>query len=131
MRARVVLKIVQSAVVDSTKAHWVSDQSVSECLQCGAPFTVFLRRHHCRACGSCYCNQCTLQRAAVPRVGIRDAVRVCDICFELLGYSARVDDLLAAASSTAVDVEATRMSNRLEHLAARRNVAFLSVALLN
>lgn len=108
-------------MVDQTKAHWVSDLSVSECLQCSTPFTVFLRRHHCRACGACYCNQCTLQRAAVPRVGIRDAVRVCDVCFELLAYAARIDDLLAAASSTASGVEATRMANRLEHLAARRN----------
>ena len=103
----------------ANQSHWVSDLSASECTGCAVPFTVFVRRHHCRACGGVFCSACSTQRSAVLRVGERDAVRVCDVCAELLAYATRIDDLLAAVASASGDVELTRMANRLEHFAAR------------
>ena len=30
---------------------WIKDQAASMCMVCAREFTVFFRRHHCRACG--------------------------------------------------------------------------------
>jgi Zn finger protein HypA/HybF involved in hydrogenase expression len=39
---------------------WELDKEVSECRDCRRPFSVTVRRHHCRNCGGIYCDECTL-----------------------------------------------------------------------
>ena len=42
------------------KTHWVKDKDAKACghAPCSRPFTVLLRRHHCRACGLVFCARC-------------------------------------------------------------------------
>lgn len=37
---------------------WMEDGHVSECYQCAKPFSLFVRRHHCRLCGHIFCANC-------------------------------------------------------------------------
>lgn len=48
---------------------WRPDSSASQCELCSVPFDLLVRRHHCRACGGIYCDQCTsgrLQQSVKP-----------------------------------------------------------------
>lgn len=36
---------------DSNKDFWMPDEQCRECFDCNAPFNIFRRKHHCRACG--------------------------------------------------------------------------------
>jgi len=47
-------------------ASWVPDDLAHSCFHCNASFTVFLRRHHCRACGRCFCDNCAPLRRLPP-----------------------------------------------------------------
>eukprot|EP01134_Creolimax_fragrantissima_P005194 CFRG5194T1 len=38
---------------------WVPDSHAKECMGCSCKFTVITRRHHCRACGGVFCNNCS------------------------------------------------------------------------
>ncbi|XP_069785326.1 rabenosyn-5 [Narcine bancroftii] len=38
---------------------WVSDRDVPCCPDCGSHFSLTLRRHHCRLCGSIMCRRCS------------------------------------------------------------------------
>jgi myotubularin-related protein 1/2 len=62
---------------------WVADSKVTECKGCGQKFSYLMRRkHHCRACGYIFCNDCTKSRMPLPQFGYDEDVRVCDRCFE-------------------------------------------------
>jgi len=57
------------------KAMWDSDSSAAECTNCKTKFTLLKRRHHCRACGHVFCNDCS------PKVKVdEDTQRVCEAC---------------------------------------------------
>lgn len=47
---------------------WVSDSAVTQCAQCSAAFSLFLRRHHCRLCGRVFCYRCSSHKAPIPEV---------------------------------------------------------------
>lgn len=38
---------------------WELDKEVNFCRDCRKPFSMALRRHHCRNCGGIYCDDCT------------------------------------------------------------------------
>jgi hypothetical protein len=40
------------------KEKWAADKDHKVCMVCLRPFTVFNRRHHCRACGHVVCASC-------------------------------------------------------------------------
>jgi len=63
------------------RARWLPDSEFKSCFKCDLAFTLTNRRHHCRHCGSVFCNACTTKRLAVPRVGLMEPARVCDECF--------------------------------------------------
>lgn len=46
------------------KLSWQADKDVSQCNKCSSEFTDTNRRHHCRACGKIYCDDCS------PFVGV-------------------------------------------------------------
>ena len=41
---------------------WVEDSTEDACQVCGAKFTLFFRRHHCRKCGRLVCGPCSAGR---------------------------------------------------------------------
>ncbi|KAK6020466.1 FYVE zinc finger, partial [Ostertagia ostertagi] len=54
----------------------------SECFRCRSEFSLFNRKHHCRACGQIFCDRCSTKEIPLPQFGIEKEVRVCDACFE-------------------------------------------------
>ena len=50
------------------RAHWVDQDTVSECMKCGVAFGFFTRKHHCRSCGDVLCSKCSSKEAYVPQV---------------------------------------------------------------
>ena len=62
---------------------WVPDRRVTMCQNCGAEFSVLVRRHHCRACGKVVCSTCSANKAPL-RYRDFEVARVCDDCFEVL-----------------------------------------------
>lgn len=61
------------------RSFWVPDASVSSCFDCDAPFSLLLRRHHCRVCGRVFCARCTAQ--CLRREGVQQ--RSCGSCFQV------------------------------------------------
>ncbi|KAJ1732943.1 hypothetical protein LPJ61_001804 [Coemansia biformis] len=61
---------------------WDPDESADQCYICFRAFTLFMRRHHCRACGKIVCNACS--RKSIIFVGHASAEtkegRGCDQC---------------------------------------------------
>eukprot|EP00835_Amoeboradix_gromovi_P006943 NODE_953_length_2810_cov_0.269273.p1 type:complete len:332 gc:universal NODE_953_length_2810_cov_0.269273:457-1452(+) len=56
-------------------------QDSNECQIDGSTFNLINRKHHCRNCGKCVCNNCSKDRMMLPKYGIMQLVRVCSICF--------------------------------------------------
>jgi hypothetical protein len=61
-------------------AEWQPDDAVSACPSCAVEFTFLTRKHHCRACGLVFCDQCTKHRLLLPVVDAKEKVRVCSGC---------------------------------------------------
>ncbi|PVV05280.1 hypothetical protein BB560_000204 [Smittium megazygosporum] len=57
---------------------WVDS---STCMRCRTPFTLANRKHHCRACGKCFCGDCSNFSIPIPKFGIYTDVRVCQSCY--------------------------------------------------
>ena len=65
-----------------SKKDW--DPNAKVCQVCNKKFTLRIRRHHCRACGKCVCDECspkTVVSSFGPEFRGR-AVRVCLPCIE-------------------------------------------------
>ena len=70
------------AVVNRVKK--IEDDETAVCMDrtCNVAFTVWVRRHHCRACGGVFCDNCTLKRTPILYLNFVQPVRVCDACYE-------------------------------------------------
>lgn len=65
------------------KVGWVLDEDISKCMICQTAFTAFLgfsSKHHCRACGSIVCGDCSSSTAVVVDINPTEELRVCDLC---------------------------------------------------
>jgi hypothetical protein len=45
------------------KDYWVDDSKCKTCYECETPFSMLVRRHHCRICGRIFCANCTVTSA--------------------------------------------------------------------
>ncbi len=57
--------------------EWVDSD---DCIRCRVPFTLTVRKHHCRNCGYVFCQDCSSRTSALPEYGIPDEVRICETC---------------------------------------------------
>jgi hypothetical protein len=55
-------------VEPKTIYHWVEDNKVTRCYQCGAEFGFFTRKHHCRNCGRIFCYNCSNYEAVLDKI---------------------------------------------------------------
>lgn len=79
---------------------WQPDSAAPKCPACEVEFGFFTRRHHCRACGLCFCaNCCRDEPILLPRIfGFHnDRQRVCVRCRNQPGGPAPTAAVAAAA----------------------------------
>ncbi|EGC34615.1 hypothetical protein DICPUDRAFT_79620 [Dictyostelium purpureum] len=63
------------------KPDWKPDQSALQCNGCQAQFTLIRRRHHCRMCGSIFCDSCSSFYSILPaEYGYSGPQRLCRVC---------------------------------------------------
>lgn len=74
------------------RPKWEDDTSVVNCNACTAGFTITRRKHHCRACGKIFCNECTPFRAPLPKLQYFNPERVCRQCKEKLDKESVEDE---------------------------------------
>jgi len=68
--------------------EWVPDTMTTGCGRCGASFSIFCRRHHCRNCGGVFCNKCCNRKQILNHQMVRGLKmdksveqKVCVECF--------------------------------------------------
>ncbi|KAI2630275.1 hypothetical protein GGS26DRAFT_558578, partial [Hypomontagnella submonticulosa] len=66
-----------------SKDFWMADETCKECFLCGAPFTAFRRKHHCRTCGCIFDSGCT-SIISGQRFGVQGTLRVCKPCLSII-----------------------------------------------
>eukprot|EP01114_Cavostelium_apophysatum_P007693 TRINITY_DN1984_c0_g1_i1.p1 TRINITY_DN1984_c0_g1~~TRINITY_DN1984_c0_g1_i1.p1 ORF type:complete len:354 (+),score=60.06 TRINITY_DN1984_c0_g1_i1:113-1174(+) len=80
--AQPVTRTAQTSLELNVRAHWMEDESVPSCLRCSKEFSLFTRRHHCRACGRIFCGQCSNRFILLPgQFQFADPERVCTDCY--------------------------------------------------
>lgn len=73
---------IQEADTTAEDFFWKHCHNDSLCRICGAAFTVWTRRHHCRKCFASVCAGCSANTASLP--GWEDKQRICNPCWEQL-----------------------------------------------
>ncbi|RWS03710.1 Zinc finger FYVE domain-containing protein 1-like protein, partial [Dinothrombium tinctorium] len=76
-------KMVSSWVADQiAPSYWIPNWRITHCGLCGKEFKELDQKHHCRACGGGFCENCSSRARPVPERGWGEApVRVCDPCY--------------------------------------------------
>ena len=67
-------------IVSEGDPDWKSDADYPKCPFCTRGFSMFSRRHHCRACGMVCCAYCSAKKLTTTVEG-KPTVRACDVCF--------------------------------------------------
>ena len=49
-----------------TKPTWEPDNARGMCCHCQCPFSLSVRKHHCRCCGKIFCDLCSAARHVLP-----------------------------------------------------------------
>lgn len=93
---------------------WVFDSRVTMCQACAVGFNVFIRRHHCRACGHIFCYDCSSYKYPL-KFSDNKPQRVCLKCFEEL---TKQEEFKSTSVSSPVSQRNSpnEKDKRLEHL---------------
>ena len=68
----------EQALVKRHKLSWQDDSLATNCRTCKEGFSLFRRKHHCRACGLIFCAECASDY--VQMAAHKDKQRVCTGC---------------------------------------------------
>ncbi|KAJ1938141.1 Vacuolar protein-sorting-associated protein 27, partial [Linderina macrospora] len=71
--------VASTAMGDTESAPEWEDSSV--CQRCRTAFSFTNRKHHCRHCGKCFCQDCSSNSTPIPKFAIYEPVRVCHGCY--------------------------------------------------
>ncbi|XP_065314230.1 protein RUFY3-like [Gordionus sp. m RMFG-2023] len=63
-------------------SKWQKNDEVNECPTCHIAFSTLIRKHHCRNCGTIFCQECSKYKINMPFSS--KPVRVCLQCYDLL-----------------------------------------------
>lgn len=83
----------------------IDDSTVTHCYNCGVAFSMFNRRHHCRACGRIFCYNCSQwnERIPIDLISYTDTKswivpgqvsRVCQSCKDMINNFRRLEHLV-------------------------------------
>lgn len=77
-------KMLSSWMADKVApSYWVPNSQITHCSQCKKLFEALDEKHHCRACGGGFCDNCSSHSRPVPERGWGSSpVRVCDNCYK-------------------------------------------------
>lgn len=62
----------------------MSDKVCKVCFDCGRPFGLLRRRHHCRLCGQIFCQACSSRYVDGRPYNLAGHLRVCEHCYDLV-----------------------------------------------
>lgn len=85
------------------RVHWQKDDDCYNCSACGSAFGFFVRKHHCRICGSIFCANCSANTVKLNTYcqphphGVPS--RVCNPCYKHVASSA--GEILPTLTSSA------------------------------
>ncbi|QLG70457.1 hypothetical protein HG535_0A03970 [Zygotorulaspora mrakii] len=76
-------------------AQWQPDDEMHHCLNCQAPFSFLVRKHHCRCCGGIFCASCADKFARYDKTRVKvvkrsedeeefPPFRTCQSCYDNL-----------------------------------------------
>ena len=77
---------------------WIPDAHVLACFNCNSLFSFFRRKHHCRACGRIFCDDCSKEREERPFTTGTGPVRACTTCAISLRQMSRMAWLIKSLS---------------------------------
>ncbi|GMH38927.1 hypothetical protein BSKO_06825 [Bryopsis sp. KO-2023] len=99
MHARSALKKLDTAWLEdlrerkASRPHWVPDSSAARCAACKSNFSLLRLRHHCRACGMVFCENCSGWTLPLPALAYFVDQRVCEMCYrEHVGFALARND---------------------------------------
>jgi len=81
--------LLSAVIAAAVRPPWVADSPIRYCKCCGISFSLFIRRHHCRRCGTVYCGVCTRTKANF--LDERQNHRICRSCYAYF-VAARAED---------------------------------------
>ena len=65
------------------REFWMRDENAKDCFNCGAAFTTFRRKHHCRTCGQIFDSKCT-SIVSGKMFGQLSSLKVCRPCESII-----------------------------------------------
>jgi hypothetical protein len=68
---------------------WIPNGFASSCMHCSRNFTLYWRKHHCRACGKIVCSTCSQNSFYLPHLNGERKARACDTCFSQIVRESR------------------------------------------
>ncbi|XP_043522178.1 zinc finger FYVE domain-containing protein 1-like isoform X2 [Frieseomelitta varia] len=75
-------KVFSAWIADQVApSYWRPNNEIKHCHKCKTLFGLTDTKHHCRACGEGFCEQCSSKTKCVPSRNWHTPVRVCDICY--------------------------------------------------
>jgi hypothetical protein len=55
-----------ATIYPKANKSWVDSSFIQNCQKCNTQFTLFFRKHHCRACGCVFCGNCCNKYVDIP-----------------------------------------------------------------
>ena len=71
-------------LVLTARPAWQPDSAATECPSCRSAFSMWNRRHHCRACGGLFDDKCCDNMVRIFSLRYDEPVRVCKFCLPVV-----------------------------------------------
>jgi hypothetical protein len=104
--------------------RWMDDEAVKECCGCYRQFNFIRRRHHCRACGKIFCENCVRQLRIVLTISETTPVRCCNECVAIMDIQDTNTDHKAFSSNSSSSYSSFAKTASLVHKRVGRPSAF-------